>query len=105
MILGENYGDLWGFKLITETVNLTDLDGTYTAGGTKNTSVSVAKTGYKPLGVVGYNKTGGSGSTYITLVAYHINQSTEYLSVYAKNMSSSQSEAAGTSVDILYQPL
>lgn len=75
-----------------------------TTGGTTNwCSGSVARSGYTPIGVVGYYFTGGTANTW--LFPYSMRVSGNSVSVAFRNLADSSTTASGNSLtlDVLYQ--
>lgn len=89
-------------KWVVETV--TGITVPSTVGGNTNwASGSVAKSGYTPVGVVGYYFTGGTANTW--LFPYSMRVSGNSVSVAFRNLADSSITASGNSLtlDVLYQ--
>lgn len=84
-------------EFIVENVSIGS--GTIASATAENLSVSVAKTGYTPIGIVGVKKT---GQTYgaVSISRFNIDGTTAYVSIY-NNYSSARTYTV--SADILYQ--
>ena len=61
-------------KYIFEEINVGN--GTLNAGEVVLLTTSVAKTGYKPVGIVGVRKT-GAGNGYIMIATFQVDSTTE----------------------------
>jgi len=87
------------FVIETKTVSVPDIQG----GSTGWVSVSVAKSGYNAIGVVGWYCTDGSANTWLFPYSMKIRSNTT--SVALRNMAESQYTASGVSLqlDVLYQ--
>lgn len=84
------------FVVETKAVNI----GTIAQGGVATGTASIAKSGYTPLGIMGWGNTGSSG-----FYLYSLMMSGTTLTASARNISTGSISNAGVSVSILYRLL
>ena len=63
-------------------------------------TISATKSGYKPIGIVGWGAS--SGISNIFIVEVHINGSDNVINGYLRNVGSSQASVSGLRFDVLY---